>query len=132
MPGTYKITELGMQVPGYSGPVVSLTNNGRPVTLVPDSSRPPSSYSYEFTLGGDRNINLAFAFRNDYRPIPPPLPPPPPPTEPPTTEPPPDEKAPQTGVNHNLAMPIVLLSLSAILFGGAEYGRRRYMKRKDK
>jgi len=114
-PGDYTITEVGGNVPGYTGPAITVTMNGNPI-----------SNGGRFTIPADRDISLSFIFTDTYVLIPPPTPPPP------TPEEPPPEKAPQTGVSYNLALPIVLLSLSAILFGGAEYGRRRYMKRKDK
>ena len=110
-PGDYTITEIGGNVPGYTGPSITVTQNGSPI-----------ANGGRFTLPHNANANLAFAFTNIYtlRPPPPTLPPPPP------------DKAPQTGVSRNVALPITLLSISAILFGGAEVIRRRYKQKSKK
>jgi len=100
-PGDYTITEIGGNVPGYTGPSISVTQNGTPI-----------ANGGRFTFPASANANIAFTFTNQYvlTPVPP-------------------EKSPQTGINWNLALPITLLSISSILFGGAELGRRRYKKR---
>ena len=114
MPGTYRITELGLDVPGFNGPSVSLTNNGVPVTLTPGPGTPPTSYSYTFTIDGDRDINLAFGFTNVYT-----VPPQPPPVTPPTGDDP-----------GRYLIPVLAIIAGVLLIVGAEYYRRSLKKRK--
>jgi len=125
MPGQYRITELGLQVPGFDGPRVSLTNNGSAVTLTPDSSTPPESYSYTFTLGGNQDVNLRFEFINAYT-VTPPLPPPPTPPPPPPTPP-----APKTGDGRSLILPLIALAFGSACITGAVLYHRRSLKQKN-
>jgi len=131
--GTYSIMEVGGAVDEFTNVLssITMTENGvaKPLEKNPD---PIKENSYLFTLDGNQtnNINIAFNFTNTYTPVPPTeiTPPPPPPPPPPV----PPEKSPQTGVNHNITLPIILLATSAVLFGGSEVVRRRYKKRKYK
>ena len=128
LPGTYRITELGFNVPGFDGPLVSLTNNGVPVTLIPGIGIPVTSYSYTFTLGGDKDINLVFGFTNAYT-VTPPNPPPinPPPLPPPVTPPP----SPQTGQSpQSFWLALIAITLGLLLIGGAELYRRVYIEKR--
>jgi len=124
-PGNYKVTELGTSVAGFNEPRVSLSLNDTSVTLVQTPTPPqppPYTYSYTFLLDGNRvENNFSLEFTNRYEPSDPP----PPPIEPPPPTPPP---APQTGVDRNIFIPIIMLSFGFLWIGGAEVYRRKAKK----
>jgi len=114
--GTYMITEVGGEIPGFDGPKPPVGFSATPAVSGPNPDGTPNSYFFTFT--GDNDISFSFTFTNNYSRTPEP----PPPTVPPPPPPPP---APQTGVDRNIFIPIAMLSFGFLWIAGAEIYRRK-------
>jgi len=98
-PGNYTITEINNNAPGFA---MTVTINNQTVTL-------PHTFPITNTTG-----HITFTIDNTYTP-----------TAPPPPSPPPRPPSPQTGVNRNLIIPIILLVLGTLFVVGAEVFRRK-------